>query len=445
MLNLSGYDLGEQLHHSERTLVFRAARKDGRQVAIKAPANPQPSELELARFGAEYQIGREIVHQGIVRVLGLEQAGHRPALVLEDFGGQSLAETLAEGPLELEAFYDLAIQLAEAIGELHHRGVTHKDINPANIIHNPRTGQIKLTDLSIATVLKREDLRTVDPHVLEGTLRYMSPEQTGRMNRSIDYRTDFYSLGVTLYEMLVGRVPFDAEDPLELVHAHIARTPTAPSQVNPRVPAALSEVVMKLLAKTADDRYQSAAGLLADLRRCRQLGAEDSFRPGEQDTTALFSIPEKLYGRQRELDRMTAILDQAAEGSRQLMLITGGSGIGKSSLVDELQRPVVQRRGWFISGKFDPLRRDIPHSAFIDAADRYRGSPRGLAAAPPGSPGERGASAHRRCTRDGAGARSPDRIPGHVHGRRGAALQPARSSVLPCYLDRTRAPGDLSG
>ena len=371
MLNVSGYEVSGPIHQGARTVVYRAQQRDATSVVIKAPRNPHPSPAELAAIRAEFEIGRGIEHPGVVRTLALEQDGHRPVLVLEDFGGRSLALQLDGSPLELERFFELALSLAEALGELHRRGITHKDINPANIILNPQTGQIKLSDLSIASVLRREGLRLASPNVMEGTLRYMAPEQTGRLNRTIDYRADFYSLGATLFEMLTGRVPFDSDDLVELLHSHIARTPQSPSALRAEVPPALSAVVLKLLAKNAEDRYQSASGLAKDLFRCRELvrggHSGHDFVPGQHDVTSRFQIPEKLYGRQRQQDLLKSALERAADGSRQLVVVAGESGIGKSSLAHELHWPVVQRGGWFVSGRFDHNQRDVPHSALIQA------------------------------------------------------------------------------
>ena len=370
MLNISGYQIDEQIHQSVRTMVFRGRRGKGTPVVIKVPQNPRPSAAELAGLRAEYDIGKSIEHRGVVRTLALERADHRLALVLEDFGGQPLARSMAGEALEVPRFLELALPLCEAVAELHRRDITHKDINPANIIHNPQSGEIKIADLSIASVLRREGLRRTTPQLL-GTLRYMAPEQTGRVNRTIDYRADFYSLGATFYEMLTGQPPFATEDAAELLHSHIARTPESPSAINPKVPAALSAVVLKLLAKTPEDRYQSASGLLADLQRCRQMqdeNADGEFVAGVGDVSARFQIPERIYGRRRERDQLRAALERAVDGSRQLLLLQGEPGIGKSSLAGEMLGHVARHRGWYASGKFDQAQEDTPHSAFIQAA-----------------------------------------------------------------------------
>ena len=370
MLNISGYEIGKQIHQSARTVVFRGRRGGETPVVIKAPQNPRPSSSELAGIRAEYDIGKSIAHPGVVRTLALERADHRLALVLEDFGGQPLGRSMDGRPLPLTQFLDLAMPLVEALAELHGRGITHKDINPSNIIHNPQSGEIKIADLSIASVLRREGMRRNHTRLL-GTLRYMSPEQTGRVDRTIDYRSDFYSLGATFYEMLTGQAPFETEDAAELLHSHIARTPESPSALRAEVPAALSAVVLKLLAKTPEDRYQSAAGLLADLRRCRALAqgdAEGDFVPGEDDVSARFQVPERIYGRRRERDLLRAALERAVDGSRQLVVLRGEPGVGKSSLARDLLGRVAQHRGWFASGKFDRDQGDTPHSAFVQAA-----------------------------------------------------------------------------
>ena len=370
MLNISGYQIDEQIHQSARTVVFRGHRGAQTPVVIKAAQSPRPTAAELASIRAEYHIGKSIDHRGVVRTLALERADHRLALILEDFGGQPLGRTIAGQALPVPQFLELALALTEALAELHSRGITHKDINPANIIHNPRSDEIKIADLSIASVLRREGLRRTNTRLL-GTLRYMSPEQTGRINRTIDYRSDFYSLGATFYEMLTGQPPFATDDPVELLHSHIARAPRSPSAQNAKIPAALSAVVLKLLAKAPEDRYQSARGLLADLRRCGALlegEADGDFVPGEGDVSTRFQIPERIYGRRRERDRLQAVLERTVDGSRQLLVLQGEPGIGKSSLAREMLGPVARHRGWFASGKFDQAQEDTPHSALIQAA-----------------------------------------------------------------------------
>ena len=274
--------------------------------------------------------------------------------------------------LDLAFCLRVAVDLANTIGHLHQRGIIHKDIKPANVLVNPATGQCWLMGFGIASRLPRERQSPEPPEFIAGTLPYMAPEQTGRMNRSIDSRSDLYALGVTLYEMLTGSLPFTATDPMEWVHCHIARQPVPPAERLKDVPRSVSAIVMKLLAKTAEERYQTAAGLERDLRRClAQWEAErriDAFPLGQQDRPDRLLIPEKLYGREREIEKLLASFDRVVKGGTpELVLVAGYSGIGKSSVVNELHKVLVPPRGLFASGKFDQYKRDIPYSTLAQA------------------------------------------------------------------------------
>ncbi|MCP4352679.1 MAG: AAA family ATPase, partial [Desulfobacterales bacterium] len=267
----------------------------------------------------------------------------------------------------LETFLRISVRLSEALAEIHHNNIIHKDINPGNIVINTDTWETKVIDFGISTFLSRTQQETVSPEKLEGTLAYISPEQTGRMNRSVDYRTDFYSLGATFYEMLAGRQPFYSETALEYVHCHIAQTPVAVHKITPDIPEAVSSIIMKLTAKNAEDRYQSALGLKADLETClkqlEQTGGIEEFEIGQADISGRFLIPQKLYGRDQEIKTLTDAFDtMKTNGKTFIMTIAGYSGIGKTALVHEIHKPVVQKRGYFISGKFDRMQRNIPYS-----------------------------------------------------------------------------------
>ncbi|TAD97429.1 MAG: serine/threonine-protein kinase PknK [Oscillatoriales cyanobacterium] len=493
--NLSGYQILEQLYAGLRTLVYRGIRElDGQPVVIKLLHNPFPKFSELVQFRNQYTIAKNLNLPSIVKPLSLEAYGNSYALIMEDFGGVSLSAYLKGDPqqpadtdrnqshkiLPLAEFLNLALQLTDILHYLSQKRVIHKDIKSANILINPDTKQVKIIDFSIASLLPKETQEISNPQILEGTLPYLSPEQTGRMNRGIDYRSDFYSLGVTCYELLTGQLPFISQDPMELVHCHLAKQPLPAHQINPQIPLALSEIVSKLMEKNAENRYQSALGLKHDLEICQaqlqETGEIKAFVLGECDICDRFIILEKLYGRKTEVAELLAAFDRVAnphsqaeygsqapprnkyqealpplsvpilsqlnreaeplemryqaergnegnegiepgnegtegsplikglnreaeplemryqaepgnegnegkEGSplikggwggsnlsrSELMLVAGFSGIGKTVVVNEVHKPIVRQRGYFIKGKYDQFQRNIPFSAFVQA------------------------------------------------------------------------------
>jgi tRNA A-37 threonylcarbamoyl transferase component Bud32 len=372
---IAGYNLLEVLYDGTAICVYRGkADNDDRKttsVIIKTLKAEYPTIEQLTRLRHEYEILQELEIEEIVKPLALENYRNGLALILSDFDGESLAKAIATQPLTLNKFLQISLHLTATLAQLHQQNIIHKDIKPDNILVNIETGEIKLIDFGISTRLSRENSTISSVNLLEGTLSYMSPEQTGRMNRSLDYRTDFYSLGVTFYEMLTGQLPFPATDALEIIHCHIAKAPVPPHLVNTDIPEAVSDIVMKLLAKTSEDRYQSALGLKADLENCLKMwqtfGEFSHFQVGEFDLFSQFSIPEKLYGRDREVSLLMDTFDRVSAGKTEAMLVKGYSGIGKSSLVNEIRRPIVGARGYFISGKFDQFQRNIPYSAIISA------------------------------------------------------------------------------
>ncbi|QRK10437.1 AAA family ATPase [Archangium violaceum] len=366
MLDIPGYRVLGTIRATGSNALFQAVREaDGLPVIIKTPMLASPGRPESERYRREFSILQRLRDvRGVVRPYAYERLGERPLLLLERVQGHSLSESTGH-PLELSRFLQLALSLASTLGEVHGRNVIHKDIKPSNIILEP-SGDARLIDFGVATLQKVEHLDAAPTHLIEGTLAYMSPEQTGRMNRAVDYRTDFYSLGITFYELLTGRRPFQGKDALEWFHAHMAQKPRPPHELNPQVPPVLSALVLKLLAKVAEERYQSAEGLQADLERCRQAlsqGVREEFTLGTQDTPNHFQLPQRLYGREEQVSTLLEGFERVASTGRpELVLVSGYSGIGKSSVVNELHKPVVQRRGFFLSGKFDQFQRDIPYT-----------------------------------------------------------------------------------
>jgi len=370
--DILGYAIVEQLYLGSRTAVYRAVQiAQQRPVVIKVLRREYPSFGELVQFRNQYAIAKKLPIPGIVQPLSLESFGSGYALVMEDSGGVALGKYLKQKPLALVEVLAIALQLTDILHHLCQHRVVHKDLKPANILIHPDSKQVQLIDFSIASLLDKETQEIQSPNTLEGTLAYLSPEQTGRMNRGIDYRADFYALGVTLYELLTGTLPFTSDDPLELMHCHIAKVPVPVNQVKPAVPVIVAAIVTKLMAKNAEDRYQSALGLKHDLEQClrqwKTTGEIVEFELGQRDLSDRFLIPEKLYGRQAEVKALLAAFDRVANGASELMLITGFSGIGKTAVVNEVHKPIVQQRGYFIKGKFDQFNRNIPLSAFVQA------------------------------------------------------------------------------
>lgn len=379
-MTIAGYKILEVIYEGANTIIYRASKPlDQGLVMIKTLKSEYPSVEELTKLRHEFKILQSLEVDGVMKPIALENYHNGLALILPDIDSQSLSQFCAGKPLELSQFLQIGVQLAEILARLHQQNILHKDIKPQNVLIHPQTREVKLIDFSIASYLSRENQLVNHPHLLEGSLAYMSPEQTGRMNRAIDYRVDFYALGVTFYELLTGHLPYQTTDPLELVHSHIAKTPISPAVLNPAIPTTLSNIVMKLLAKTAEERYQSALGLKADLEACLKMwqtsGEITPFQVGELDSYSQFTIPQKLYGREAEVrllmeafGRVAGVSgDRPSSGRTEMVLVSGYSGIGKSSLVNEVHKPIAAQRGYFISGKFDQFKRNIPYAALIQA------------------------------------------------------------------------------
>ncbi len=381
-LFIPGYQIVKQLYTGSRTVVYRAIRNsDSLRVVIKILAAEYPTFSELLQFRNQYTIAKNLNVASIVCPLGLETYRNSYMLVMEDFGGISLREyikSLETGyVLSLEECLTIALQLASILQVLEENRVIHKDIKPANILIHPETKQVKLIDFSIASLLPKETQEIKSLNILEGTLAYISPEQTGRMNRGVDYRSDFYSLGVTLYELVTGSLPFLTDNAMELVHCHIAKLPPPLRERSKGkggkkeiIPQVIADIVMKLMAKNAEDRYQSALGLKHDLETCLYQFKETgkiAFEIGQRDICDKFIIPEKLYGRENEVQLLLNTFERVSGGSSELILVAGFSGIGKTAVVNEVHKPIVKQSGYFIKGKYDQFNRNIPFLAFVQA------------------------------------------------------------------------------
>jgi len=363
----------EALRKDEEFVLYRDEHSNqpgSRSVLLLVPVSPHPALETLKKIEHEFSLRDELDPAWAVRPLALCEHRGQTTLMLEDPGGETLDQFFS-GPMQITRFLRFAVGLAMALSGLHKKELIHKDLKPTNVLIDP-SGHVRLMGFGIASRLPRERQAPEPPEFIAGTLPYMAPEQTGRMNRSIDSRSDLYALGVTLYEMLTGSLPFTASDPMEWVHCHIARQPLPPGERLHGIPGPASAIIMKLLAKTAEERYQTAAGVESDLRRClaewETQQRVDEFPLGRRDTPDRLLIPEKLYGRESEIAALLAAFDRVVAGGRpELVLVSGYSGIGKSSVVNELHKRLVPSRGLFASGKFDQYRRDIPYATLAQA------------------------------------------------------------------------------
>lgn len=376
-MNVTGFRQIEQIEDGSNSIIYRAIRHaDGKRVVIKTTRSDRPSRAEIQRIHHERAILTHLAGSPFVaRPLCIERVDGRLLLTIEDRGGQVL-ESLMRRPLELADALRYGVAIATALADIHSRAVIHKDVTPRNIVIHDGGASAQLIDFGISTLLPVEHKNAPPPALIEGTLAYISPEQTGRMNRGIDYRTDLYSLGVTLYRMLTGSMPFNGADALEWCHCHLAHPPQPLYALCPDLPPVLSEIVLKLLAKAAEDRYQSANGLAHDLRRCldemASCGRIATFALAQADHAHCLLVPEKLYGREQAVATLLECFDEVvADGRCRLVLVAGHSGIGKSSVVHELHKPILAARGNFISGKFDQYKRGIPYATIVQAFQSF--------------------------------------------------------------------------
>jgi len=371
---LPGYTLDGTVRLEESAGVYRGASDEGRRVIVKVLRSQQPSPRELAELRHAYELGRELDSPAAVRTLAWESSSNRLALVFEDTGGRFLDELL-NGPMEVGRALNLATGIAEALSDIHSRGVIHKDIRPENLVVDPETGHVRLTDFALASRGESEHASLPRPSPVLGSLPYLSPEQTGRMDRPLDARTDLYSAGVVLYQVFTGQLPFHADDPLGWIHSHLARTPRPPVELQPQLPSVVSGLIMRLLAKAPEDRYQTAQGLLRDLVNCRQQWAStqriEPFALGTGDALGQLHTPQLLQGREAELEQLRSAFERVvATKIPELVLVLGEAGVGKSSLAAQLGSQVLARGGLFLTGKFDQ-QLEVPYAAFARAFQSF--------------------------------------------------------------------------
>ncbi len=375
MISIPGYEIQEEIYRGPHSVIYRGSNLHGNlPVIVKTSVRDLRVPEIVARYQSEFEIGKSLNHPHVIRYHALESYREGLALIVEDNDAVALGQSIPLSGLELAPFLKIAVQLAEGLAHIHANNIIHKNIHPENIVLNPATGAVKFIDFSLASRTKLEAGRTPDPSLLEGNLAYISPEQTGRMNRSLDYRSDFYSLGMTFYRLLTGRLPFTATDSMEAVHAHIARSPPNPREFKPGVPEVIVAIILKLIAKNAEDRYQSAAGLRRDLEKCLQqirYGPIPYFIPGRSDTSGRFQIAQKFYGREEESRILQNSFLTAARGGREFALVSGYAGLGKTTLVHQLQKSVTGRRGFFVAGKFERFSRGPAFGAWSQAFDSF--------------------------------------------------------------------------
>ncbi len=375
MEKVGNYILEEKVHETRNSSVYQGHKENGSEsfmIKLLRTVNATPSEI--AQFRQECELIKNLDIKNVIKTIDIINYKGGFALVLEDFQGIPINHYFSnDQKFNLKAFLTTSADVAAALGNLHARGIIHGNIKPPSILIHPDTEELKITDFGISAILTHENDEVYNPDFIQETLIYMSPEQTGRMNRSVDYRTDLYSLGITLYEILTGLLPFKSRDPMELIHAHIAMMPRAPFKLNSDIPAMISDIIMRLLSKNPEARYQNGFGLEADFREClKQLEKKKKIEPfelGSKDISTRFIVPQKLFGREKEISELISRFEEVASGEKGLsvMVVAGAPGIGKSAMINEIHKPIVARRGYFISGKYEQFRRDKPYSAIIQA------------------------------------------------------------------------------
>ncbi len=380
MKSINGYTIVEKLHEGAQTVVYRAIEQDSsRRVILKILNLEYPLKKDIQRMQREYALIRSLDIPGVIRAYDIKPVHNSYMLVLEDFGGQSLRTFIQNKPTDIKKFLKISVELLKAVGEIHEHGIIHKDLKPENILINPKNGKIQIIDFSISSAFSKEIPRPVTMGTIVGAMAYISPEQTGWTGRVLDYRTDFYTLGLTFYEMIAGAHPFPYADSLELVHAHLAKTPPAPETIRPGIPAMVSRVVLKMLAKSSEERYKSVVGIIRDLEFCQKEHQKEHekksgiplFKPGRWDHIRIFQYPEKIYGREHELNLLQNAYQITNPKNNTYLVLHGKPGSGKTALVNQFKQNLFAQNNFFLSGKFEPYQRDIPYSALGQAFGHF--------------------------------------------------------------------------
>ncbi|NSW91777.1 MAG: AAA family ATPase [Firmicutes bacterium] len=376
MFVLLGYIIHEMIHENNRIRIYRGYAVRGQvPVIIKVLKEEANNPVEISKFIYEYEITRTLEIEGIIKPIRLEKAGNSLALIMEDTGAVYLREYVRNNYVDIPTFLDIAVQLAETLGELHQNGIIHRDLRSENILVHPGTGKTKIIDFSTAVLFSTKIENATITGAPLGTLEHMPLgmplEQSWRVESDADYRSDYYSLGVVFYEVLTGQPLLQSEDPVECLHVHIAGKPEAPDKINPKIPQALCAVIMKLLSQNPDERYQSAFGLVRDLEECRRqwnlAGKIEPFTPGQMDISPRFELPRRLYGRKDEAQVLKTAFERACANQGEFIMVSGYAGTGKTMLINETLKPIAMKKGYFAYGKFDQLRQNIPYASFAAA------------------------------------------------------------------------------
>jgi PAS domain S-box-containing protein len=374
-IKLKDYEIMCELYSGARSIIYRAKRiSDGCPVIIKVKNKEYQNNEDMKSLQREFEIGNSINSNNVIKYFDIIKYSNGLAIIEEYFSGETINKLNKSKVFALKEFLSISIGICDALERIHSKNIVHGDINPSNILYERKAGEVKIIDLSSAKYLSNEDYILEENNIIKGSLNYIAPEQTGRMNRTIDYRSDLYSLGIIFYEMLTGRVPFESKDPMELIYSHVAKKPESITKINFDIPKVVSDIVLKLIAKNPEDRYKSALGLKMDLEKCLikiENNLNVSFELGKYDFSEAFCISQKLYGREEEIQRLMDSFDRVTEGAKELFLISGSPGTGKSALVKEIYNSVQKENGYFIMGKFEQFQNDIPYNAIIQALDNF--------------------------------------------------------------------------